>query len=84
MSGSITLAEVAERHSQQRGKRVMPEDPQIRARITTALRGLEAAKVLAGGDLLVQARNAELLDIENWVALILRRVQTEIDNRGLD
>ena len=62
----------------------MPEDPQIRARTAAALRGLEAAKVLAGGDLLVQANNAELLDIEHWVALILRRVQTEIDNRGLD
>jgi hypothetical protein len=62
----------------------MPEDPQIRARITAALRSLEAAKVLAGGDLLSTVRNAELLDIEDWVALILRRVQTEIENRGLN
>ena len=62
----------------------MPEDPQIRARITTALRSLEAAKVLAGGDLLSAVRNAELMDIEDWVALILRRVQTEIENRGLN
>ena len=58
-------------------------DQESRARITEALRGIEAAKVLASAELLLDATNTELLDIEERLVHILRHVHAEIDNRGL-
>ena len=43
----------------------MPEDPAIRAQITAALRAVEDAVPLSSGKLLMQLRNAELLDVED-------------------
>ena len=62
----------------------MPEDPAIRARITVALNAVDAAVPLSSGDLLMELRNPELLEVEERLALILGRVREEIDNRGLN
>jgi hypothetical protein len=62
----------------------MPPDPAIRARITVALRAVEAAMPLSSGDLLMDLRNNELLGVEERLSLILGRVREEIDNRGLN
>jgi hypothetical protein len=53
-------------------------------RITAALHGIEAADALSAGDLLVEATNAELLEVEERLAHILLRVRGEIENRGLN
>ena len=62
----------------------MPEDPAIRARITAALRAIEAAVPLSSGKLLMGLRSAELLEVEERLTLMLGRVREEIDNRGLN
>lgn len=62
----------------------MPEDPAIRAQITAALRAVEDAVPLSSGKLLMQLCNAELLDVEDRLALMLGRVREEIDSRGLN
>ncbi len=58
-------------------------DNSSRAKIATALRGVEAAEQLASRELLIDASNAELLDVEDRLQHVLTRVRAEMENRGL-
>jgi hypothetical protein len=61
----------------------MTENPAARSRITEALRGVEAVEALASAKLLLDAINAELLDVEDRLARVLMQVRGEMENRGL-
>jgi hypothetical protein len=58
-------------------------DDESRAKIMAALRGVEAAEALATAELLLDATNAELLEVEDRLARILMQVRGEMENRGL-
>jgi hypothetical protein len=61
----------------------MTENPAARSRITEALRGVEAVEALASAKLLLDATNAELLDVKDRLARVLMQVRGEMENRGL-
>jgi hypothetical protein len=58
-------------------------DNSNRDKITDAMRGLETVEQLASRELLIDARNAGLLDVEERLQHVLTRVRAEMENRGL-
>ncbi len=58
-------------------------DNDNRGKITAALHSLAAVEQLTSRQVLIDAHNAELLDIEDRLQHVLTRNRAEMENRGL-